>query len=83
VENEQLDLLPREEQLVRLYEAAARFGMHYASALGGPLTPSEQHRRDYGHALRFGCCRSDSGVTPERLARALRAPVPPESDPSR
>jgi hypothetical protein len=80
VENEQLDLLPREEQLVRLYEAAARFGLHYASALGGPLTPADAHRREFGHRLRFGCCRGVPADAPVGLVRALRAPEGLEED---
>jgi hypothetical protein len=51
-------MLDREEQLVRLLELTQRFGVVRASMLNGPLTPSQQHAKETGHLLRFGCCRA-------------------------
>lgn len=54
---EDLRMLPRDEQLVRLLEMSARFGVHLAASVRGPLTPSQHHQLEYGHPLRFGCCK--------------------------
>ncbi len=51
-------MLDREEQLVRLLELTQKFGVVRASMLNGPLTPSQQHAKETGHLLSFGCCRA-------------------------
>lgn len=58
MENVELDLLPREETLVRLYELRDRFGLVAASQLGA-RSEAERHLLDTGHRLAFGCCRED------------------------
>jgi len=52
-----LDLLPREENLARLYELTSRLGLGTAATLHGPHTAQREHLLETGHLLRFGCCR--------------------------
>lgn len=54
--------LDRHEQICRLLEMTQRFGVVRASLLNGPLTPSQQHAKETGHLLSFGCCRASYGL---------------------
>lgn len=56
VDKAEYDLLPREEALARLYDLIDRFsvGIHVVDT--GACTPAQQHARETGHLLRFGCC---------------------------
>lgn len=49
------DLVPREENLVRLYELLEQLVPR--QTLMAALTVAEKHRVEFGHVLRFGCCR--------------------------
>jgi hypothetical protein len=56
VDKTAFDLLPREEALVRLYELISRFGQGLQVVESGACSPAQQHARETGHLLRFGCC---------------------------
>lgn len=52
------DQLPREENLVRLYELQNAIAQRCASRAGrDAVTEAERHRQEFGHVLAFGCCR--------------------------
>lgn len=55
--------LPREEALRRLYALIDMLGLVRASQLK-PTTEFERHRAEFGHALRFGCCREVGTTSP-------------------
>lgn len=55
---DQLVELPREEQLVRLYEMTSRIERAIAArSVDGGATEADRHLREFGHRLAFGCCR--------------------------
>lgn len=56
VDKSELDLLPPEEALARLYELVERFGRGLTIVEHGAMTPSQRHARETGHLLSFGCC---------------------------
>jgi hypothetical protein len=65
----ELDLLPDEEALVRLYELVERFGRQDPAHLR-PKSESERHRASHGHLLRFGCCATPAEAEAEADRRA-------------
>jgi len=64
VDKRELDLLPREEALARLYELLDRFGSGLRVVDSGCATPAKQHARETGHLLAFGCCAPKPTETP-------------------
>lgn len=62
--DEQLDLLPPEEALTRLYLIAASLGCN-PDALDATATVARRHRAKYGHALSWGCCAVDAATVDE------------------
>lgn len=56
MENASLTFTPDPENVIRLIELAQRYGLVAASQLGRPGA-SDEHVREHGHPLSFGCCR--------------------------
>lgn len=52
----ELDLLPREETLIRLIELTQRYAALH-NVLGAALTVAGRHMQEFGHPLDYGCCR--------------------------
>jgi len=68
VDKAELDLLPREEALARLYELLDRFGTGIRVVDSGRCSPAQQHARETGHLLRFGCCSGAHTGEPDAVS---------------